>query len=499
MKQFISSRSLVLFCLVAIRISCCLSPCEAQTFTLAPDSTITGPFQSVRVNVVDNDIVPCTNYTLSVTSFNGTGIAKDTLGNYIVYHPAKYDTPPTVGDTTVVSINYLVTCGTTSKTSTLKVKVTKYNDPANLIPSNVTCFSYMPSNVTFGIKRKYTTSLNGTSEPARDNAIDAYQAPLVGDLNGDGKPEIVATGIYGTDNGSSHRINHVNIFDGQDGTRKIRFTLSNLGADYGPFYVGKPYHRAPSIMAIADLIPGNDNISEIVVCNAYPGRVFALKPVFNGTNITTLTKEWDGKDHNGNIVRFNEPLTGNKDWVGAEGKFQYPHPYIADINGDGIPEVIVYNKIYNGATGKLLMSWRDAATSQTGKVSSVDGAGSLSDQSFDSPMTQENAAKIRNVAMTGRRPGNGRYADKDLAVPAIVDIDGDGQQEIITGNRIHKFQFNSLTDHTQNTYTTIEGPLSVDLPVTPGSSNKTKFYLSDGHTRVADIDGDGVLDIIVVS
>jgi hypothetical protein len=100
--------------------------------------------------------------------------------------------------------------------------------------------------------------------------------------------------------------------------------------------------------------------------------------------------------------------------------------------------------------------------------------------------------------MTGRRPGSGRYSDNNLSVMAVVDIDGDGMQEIITGNRIHKFQFNSLTDHTQNTYTTIEGPLSVNLTENPNGT-KTTLYLTDGFTRVADIDGDGNLDIIVAT
>jgi hypothetical protein len=84
-----------------------------------------------------------------------------------------------------------------------------------------------------------------------------------------------------------------------------------------------------------------------------------------------------------------------------------------------------------------------------------------------------------------------------LSAPAIVDIDGDGKQEIITGNRIHKFRFNSLSDHTQNTYTTIEGPKFVTVP--EEKSNATYYYLSDGFTRVADIDGDGKPDIIVVT
>ncbi|MDR2407420.1 MAG: Ig-like domain-containing protein [Bacteroidales bacterium] len=98
--------------------------------------------------------------------------------------------------------------------------------------------------------------------------------------------------------------------------------------------------------------------------------------------------------------------------------------------------------------------------------------------------------------MTGRRPTNeDPYTDNYLAVPAIVDIDGDGKLEIITGNRIHKFNISDTLDHRNNTYTTMEGPVSVTVP--EGKGNGT-YYLNDGYTRVADIDGDGVLDIIVV-
>ena len=354
---------------------------------------------------------------------------------------------------------------------------TKYDHPVNVIDANVTCYQNMQTNIKFGIREKFSTTQEGT---AANNCIDGFSSPLVGDLNGDGKPEIIIMGVTnGFSAGTPVYQRYINIYNGQTG---VRMYQHDLGTNYATG-LSPRYHRAPSQLAIADL--DRDGIGEIVVASN-DGSVRAYKPVFDGATITGMNLMWTGHA-NGKPVSFTAPLAASL------ANFGHPHPYIADLNADSIPEVIVYNKIFNGQTGALLMSWQDAAP--TPKASSITGG--LANNLHASPTTQASAVNIKNAAMLGRRPGNGAYADPLVAVPVIADIDGCGQQEIITGNRIHKFQLNDLADHTLNTYTTVEGPVSVDLP--EGGASPVTHYLSDGFTRIADIDGDGKLDIIVAT
>ncbi|MCL2245569.1 MAG: FG-GAP and VCBS repeat-containing protein, partial [Lentimicrobiaceae bacterium] len=381
------------------------------------------------------------------------------------------------------SLVYKITCGGIE--STAKVYITIEDLPVNVINGAAVCYELMPPDLPFTIRRKFSTtqgftmggSLGGDASGGDGYCIDGFTSPLVVDLNGDTKPEIIALGVYGTYGAGNARpsARYINIYNGQTGARMYS---KDFGTNYSQSS-GTGYHRPPSPLAVADL--DRDGIVEIVYTRP-DGAVIVYKPVFSGKTITAMNILWEAS------VKFKAPLSA------TNSPFNTPHPYIVDINGDGIPEVIVYNKVYNGQTGALLMAWQGAAA--TPKYSSLAANIGLVDNVYSTPTTQANANSIKGVALTGRRPSNGTYADEYVATPAIWDIDGDGIQEIVTGNRIYKIQINSLTNHTLNTYTTIEGPVSVTLTENTNGT-KTTHYLSDGFTRVADIDGDGHLDIIV--
>ncbi|MDR1594350.1 MAG: right-handed parallel beta-helix repeat-containing protein, partial [Prevotellaceae bacterium] len=445
------------------------------------DEMWTGPFEKVRKNIIKNDVIPGDTYDWTIVTASLPNPAKGVFvkdGNFLVF------TPNASCKNENVSIEYKLVSGMETSTATVTIHVSELNSPVNMIYPDAECVSPMTGVVEFTPSLKFTTD---------DDHNDGFSTPLIGDLNGDGKPEIVALGV---DEGGAVLAygRYIKIYDGQTGAQLINFDLQGLGGDYAStsqfFLRSVPYHNAPSNLAIADL--DRDGIGEIVVCETGSnGRVYALKPTLNSTTKAFispyLSKIWDAS------VSFKAPLTTT--WDGGYGR---PMPYIADLNGDGIPEVIVYNKIYNGQNGKLLMAWNGAASSSTAS-SIVSGTGLLVYRDA-SPFTEStDATDIRNRAMTGRRPANSSYADDYVAVSSIVDIDGDGTQEIITGNRIYKIQINNLNDHTLNTYTTIEGPVSVTLPVSTSKSTTETYYLHDGFTRVADIDGDGYLDIVVTT
>jgi hypothetical protein len=224
--------------------------------------------QRVRVNVLVNDVVPCSNYTLQIVSIldpTTQGTASVQPGGYIEFMPClscrNVD----------VAIGYKISCATNEASATLSVRVGEYNNPANVIDSDITCYDLMPGSISFGIKEKFKTE---GGAPASEYCIDGFTSPLVGDLNGDGKPEIVMLGTDGAyGNNYDRRGRYINIYNGQNGSRMYRFELSSLGTGYGDFPQANPYHRSPSVLALADL--DNDGIGEIVVCNSNSGYIYA--------------------------------------------------------------------------------------------------------------------------------------------------------------------------------------------------------------------------------
>ena len=486
----------VMLFVVLVAFSTALS---AQNFALADDNAVTGPFRKVRVNVAYNDTIPCSDYTMNVAVQPATGTAVALSGGFIEYTPDVKTISH--ADNAIVSVDvvYEVMCGAVKRTATLKVTVKNRNNPANIIPSDVACYDTMPDNMSFGIVEKFHTAPGENPDAdaiTRYYGIDAFTSPLVGDLNGDGKPEIVIMGTSSTFSDYEVPQTSVNIYSGQTGGLKHMAMLGgsappgslSKSVDYSvlnltTYDMGAIFHRAPSILALADV--DADGIGEILYCDANRGDVYALEPTFEGEKIVSCSIKW----------KSSEPyktVTGT-----AEGKFSYPHPYVADLNGDGIPELIVYNKIYNARSGQLLMAWGGGKDDGENGEYNSDKDG-LKDVTDENPTTENAAKKIRAVAMTGRRPHNGGFYDRDLAVPAIVDFDGDGQQEIITGNRIYRFNLTNTNGVDGNTYSIRNGPASVTLPVTENGIMQI-FHFNDGFTRVADIDGDGLLDVIVAT
>ncbi len=112
--------------------------------------------------------------------------------------------------------------------------------------------------------------------------------------------------------------------------------------------------------------------------------------------------------------------------------YGYAYPSIADMNGDGKPEVIVGNAIIRGDSGKLR------------------GKGSMG---------------------KGAAPYGGSGTSTYGAMSAVVDMDGDGALEVVTGNAAYDIDGNTIWSNS--------GP--------------------DGLVAVADFDGDGEGEIIKTS
>jgi predicted outer membrane repeat protein len=484
----------IMFCL-----RCFISVSQGN-FSAVNDTLKTGPMQRARVDVVFNDTLVCHDYTLRVLSVldpvtQGVAVFE---GDYLQF------TPGLSCINTTVPILYGLTCDGVEDTATVMVQVTSHNLPVNMIDEGTACADLMPSNVSFGMPSlKFITKGNGLNDPAHtssnfggtvsanNHSMFTWWTPLVGDLNGDGKPEIVALGVdnSGTTMNDAYG-RFVDIFNGQTGVTIFQLDLNTLGSNYGnqnsQFHLqAGEWHTSACGMALVDL--DNDGIVEIILCQTGSlGLMYALKPIYNENGeMTSLKKIWDAE------VSYKAPLSNDERRYGA------PTPIIADINRDGKPEIIVYNKIYNNE-GKLLMCWGTAGTNAA-SLSTSSTSGLQEDWGRTDWYTNKTYSdQVRSHAMTGHRPPNGRAADGYINVPAVYDIDNDGILEIVTGNRIYKFNITNPSGTSGNTYSTVEGPVSIKVPVnTQGTSTRT-LYFNDAFTRVADFDGDGKPDILNV-
>jgi hypothetical protein len=439
------------------------------TLTAVDDTLRTGPLQWTRKDIISNDIILGDNYRWKILSSLPPSvgiIAKH--GDYLFFVPSVNCRD------TAFTILYELSGNNLKDTANVCIIVSKYNNPVNVTYSDLKCVSEMSSGVNFNPVLKYIGKKSENTDYHNDDRLDGFSMPLVGDLNGDNKPEIIAMGISDGD-GLSGTGDKIVILNGQTGTEIYRYPLSNLGGDYRLRY--EPRHNSISKLAIADL--DRNGIGDIIVTEVgSSGQVHCIEPVYSGTTIVGMKKKWTGWTGNtSTIASFKAPLSTNNNKYGS------PLPYIADLNADGSPEVIVYNKIYDGVTGKLV------CTLQT-----LNGFGYNDFQGTGSSDIKKRNNIIDNYAYVGRRPG-AAWQDDYIPCMAIADINGDGILDIIAGSKVY-IMMNKAGTPALNYI--IKGPSSITAQKGTGTSEKTT-YVTDGFTAVADIDLDGYLEVIVLA
>jgi hypothetical protein len=359
-----------------------LGVAQSVATLMAVDDTLrTGPLQSVRKDIIKNDTIAGSHYEWQIISSSlSSSVGKATQeGDYLIFAPAVNCRD------TAFTILYELSGNNIKDTAKVHIIVSRYNKPVNIIDEGVACYENMPANINFGIHRKFPIYSSVTSYTPPNGWVDGYTSPLVGDLTGDGKPEIV---IAGNNNlireGNRFTVHSINIYNGQTGNLMCKYMINNSkGLNWNYFIIGDEFHRAPSIFALADL--DNDGLGEIVICNVENGKVAALKPVVTDHQITDLDVMWRGTDRNGAVMSYKAPLSST-----GRDVYGYPNPYIADLDADGTPEIIIYNKIFNGKTGRLVMSWRGSAL--TAKASSYGGSKEDSESADDTDLEALNYA-----------------------------------------------------------------------------------------------------------
>ncbi|MDR2499291.1 MAG: T9SS type A sorting domain-containing protein [Tannerellaceae bacterium] len=399
-----------------------------------------------------------------------------------------------------------------------------------------TCYDYMGS-IEFTSEYRYMTSYKGLVDPLtgldsitspplspNTNHLYGYAPSYVADLDGDGYPEIIALGRrnYPFPSGSAEayraRIRYLYIYDGQTGRQLAKFNLDMKDGKSESYNEG--WHLSPGTLAIVDA--DRDGNKEALIAfpyevaanetnSTYPDNAvteaiqyrtrlmsYVLKklsapvtaPIRNSTKqdevhhatpqypchySISLNPKWTNnasapvpndfprftaRYRNGGQNNSADP--GNAANANINNLIDVPLVQIADIEGDGEAEVYVLNKVYSAVDGRLKFELEDMGTGTL-------GTGIVPNFGTDRHIA---AADPANYGYNGYIP-----------LAYIYDIDLDGRYEIIAGGKIYY-------------------DLDTAKSATASSNMRYKILsmagVPDARTGVADINGDGIPDVVTI-
>jgi hypothetical protein len=325
-----------------------------------------------------------------------------------------------------------------------------------------------------------------------------YHIPLVGDLNGDGRPEIVALGqnransaALGNATNYNVLVDAIHIFNGQTGKKLLTYDVPRFfprGTDDG-------YHGSPGAMAIID--SDRDGDVEVILAvgrNSDPNvskRLMSYVIHYNeATEAWSMRKnpKWYSNNGAGAPIYNTTFAENNNDANLDDSQFTTPVIQIVDFNKDGRAEILAYNKIFDAETGKKLLTYE-----------------TLRDDPQDYPAGNNNSAYVGRD-FKGKESWNYQErGNSKIGFASVYDLDGDGNYEICAGGKVY-YNISFNPDGAVNNGTCQVLNIIDKLPATQKTwlqgngtqTDKTKEIreFTDGRTAVADIDGDGVPEIV---
>ena len=314
---------------------------------------------------------------------------------------------------------------------------------SQMLPDNISdaeCFVLPPAQ-TWGITSTRTVAEN----------LSTYQVPIVGDIDGDGIAEIIVGGdiiISGT------LVTKIYIYKGNDLSlppKSFNTVSPFIWGMQTKYSIGKT--KTGGVETVLIVVAESD-----LYLRAY--------------------------DHNGTLL-----WTSDTQYHGTTSSVS---PIFADVDKDGIPEIVVNGRIFNSTNGKLLCS--TAANGYTFVANLFDTQNLnilVGNRIYQPNATLTSAPLIRTINQTVH-PSDPDYPGAITIPtggrPVVADMDKDGKLDLIIS---YNSGSSSFSDYTF---------ISISDPET-GVIKASKYIPDAGvstYPFIGDIDGDGLPEIVFI-
>ena len=414
---------IIKFSAIILLLFCGLQIISASNIPVTLQANLpAGTTWTIRLSDITEIPTECSNMTPVVDPFNEPNKGIYIVRNGAIVYISTLPADAIASDQFVFSIN----CNTNTYTVTANVNIVP--KPDNIL--NADC-SVPPEATVWKI------------DGGRNlGEVSTYVTALVGDMNGDGYPEIVTVYQLGTtfnalpsgisvpsSNFNSHFAQQIKVFEGPNHSDPVPFRTVY------PFCV-----HGTGIMGIVktkiETYPGSGIEKDSAIIVVGEGDFYMRAYSMTGDLIWTSSDKWTDLTY-----------STARDYLGGSLSASIS---FADFNNDGFAEVYVGNRIFDAATGTLLIK----GTENSGK--------------------------------------GGEYSKIYMTIAA--NMYGNERLELVAGNQIYDVVITNRTGTAGNSMT-------VGKSITPPICTECEKSepIQDGYAFVADIDGDGYLDVVVAT